>query len=66
MRRAVPCRGVSGPCLLAAGAGLLVLLAVAAARTWPYIPAAVSLASLAIGLQESRRPRLSAGSQRPL
>ena len=54
------CRSLSPPCILAAGSGLLVLLAVAEGRLEPFIPAAVSIVSLAVALQETYG-RASAG-----
>lgn len=40
------------PCLLSAGSGLLVLLAVASESLYPYIPAAVSIVTLSVALHQ--------------
>ena len=55
------CRRIDLPCLLAAGSGILLLLPVINLSVYPYIPAAVSLVSLAVGLHrlECRRIRVA-------
>ena len=44
------CTRLEASCILAAGSGLLVLLSVAEEELFPFIPAAVSIVSAAIGL----------------
>jgi len=44
------CTRLDTPCVLAAGSGLLLLIAVAESRVYPYVPASVSLVSLAVGV----------------
>jgi len=48
------CNRLNIACLLAAGSGILILLSIATVNVYPYLPAAVSIVSLAIGIHNIR------------
>ncbi|MCE4628305.1 MAG: hypothetical protein F7C34_04060 [Desulfurococcales archaeon] len=54
------CARLEVSCILAAGSGLLVLLSVAAEELFPFIPAAVSIVSAAVGLHFVNNDRIRA------